>query len=333
MTESLPLVDSFQRIHRNLRIGVTDRCNIRCFYCMPNEQIEFLPHRDLLTFEEIARFVRAVVPLGIQRVRITGGEPLVRRELWKLVEMLAGIEGLHDIALTTNGLLLADQAQSLKDAGLHRLNVSLDTIHEEVFQRIARRQGVQRVLDGIARAQQVGFEHIRLNAVSLKGITEEEVVPLARFARGQGLELRFIEFMPLDAEGNWDANQVLTGRQIREIVESEFGTLHPTPRDNPSQPALDWEYPDGGGIIGFINPVSEPFCSDCDRLRITSEGQLRNCLFSTEEWDAREVLRNGGSETELQSLVRDCIAHKRAGHGIDDPSFVRPVRSMYQIGG
>ncbi|MEE3368154.1 MAG: GTP 3',8-cyclase MoaA [Planctomycetota bacterium] len=329
---SIPLVDSLGRRHNNLRISVTDRCNIRCFYCMP-EQVQFLPRTELLTFEEMVRFVRVATTLGVNKLRVTGGEPLVRAHLSELIRQLAGIPEIDDIALTTNGVLLADQAADLKQAGLQRLNISLDGLREETFQRIARREGLQRVLEGIQVAQQVGFEKIRLNAVAIAGITEEEIVPLGDFARRQQLELRFIEFMPLDADGNWQQDQVLSGATIRSCLEQAFGALIPTTRKDASQPAVDYEFADGGGTIGFINPVTQPFCADCNRLRITAEGKVRNCLFSTTEWDARQVIRTGGGDRELATLLQDCIAAKKPGHGIDSDDFVRPQRAMYEIGG
>ena len=271
---------------------MTDRCNIRCFYCMPNENVQFKPRHEILSFEEIERFVRVVVPMGVTRIRITGGEPLVRADLAELIRLLSRIPGIDDLAMTSNGVLLADHAEALKHAGLRRLNISLDGLSEETFAKIARRQGVERVLEGIAAAKAVGFEKIRLNAVAIRGITEAEVLPLARFARASQLELRFIEFMPLDAERNWNAEQVLAGAAIREVLQSEFGPLLPAERPDPSQPAVDYQFADGIGRIGFINPVSEPFCSTCNRLRLTAEGQVRNCLFSMEEWDARQLLRS-----------------------------------------
>lgn len=327
------LRDTWNRVHTSLRISVTDRCNIRCFYCMPQEVIKFRPRHEILTFEEIVRFVRVVVPLGIRRLRLTGGEPLVRADLSQLVAQLAQVPGVEDIALTTNGILLADQAEGLRRAGLRRLNISLDALSPETFRTIARRDGLEQVLAGIEAAQSVGFERIRLNAVAIAGLTEPEIVPLGHFARQHQLELRFIEYMPLDADQRWDAGQVLTGNLIRQILEAEFGQLTPVERSDPSQPAVDYAFSDGRGRIGFINPVSEPFCGACNRLRITAEGQLRNCLFSTEEWDARALLRNGGTDVELIELVRNCVAAKKPGHGIDSPDFLRPQRAMYQIGG
>jgi cyclic pyranopterin phosphate synthase len=328
-----PLVDSFGRVHTSLRISVTDRCNIRCFYCMPLEDVRFLPREEILSFEEIARFARIVASLGVRKLRLTGGEPLVRAELPKLIASLAAIEDIDDLALTTNGILLADQALALRNAGLRRVNISLDTLSEATFQRISRREGLDRVLAGIEAAQRVGFDSVRLNAVAIRGVTEDEVISLAAYARNRGLELRFIEFMPLDAEGQWDNEQVLSGAKIRTILDSEFGPLVPARRDDPSQPAVDYEFADGSGRIGFINPVTQPFCGDCNRLRLTAEGQIRNCLFSTVEWDARAMLRGGSSDEELVQLVRDCVAAKKPGHGIDSADFLRPKRAMYQIGG
>jgi cyclic pyranopterin phosphate synthase len=329
---SLPIVDTFGRVHTSLRVGVTDRCNIRCFYCMP-EVVKFLPQRDVLSFEEIERMVRILASLGINRVRITGGEPLVRAEIWKLIAMIRGIEGIRDIALTTNGLLLAEQAEQLKSAGLDRLNVSLDTVDPLVFERITRRKGLEKVLSGIATAQQAGFENIRLNAVSIAGISETEIVPLAKFARDQNLELRFIEFMPLDADEAWQTGQVLSGDDVKQLISAEVGSLIPCERSDSSQPAVDFRYSDGIGSIGFINSVTEPFCSACDRMRITAEGKFRNCLFSSVEWDLRAALRSGADGAEIERLIRDCVTAKKLGHGSNDGEFLRPAKAMYQIGG
>ena len=333
MSFSGPLIDRFGRVHSSLRVSVTDRCNIRCFYCMPNENVQFKPRQEILTFEEVERFVRVVVQMGVNRIRITGGEPLVRADLPDLIRLLSRIPGVDDLAMTTNGVLLADHAEALKRAGVRRLNVSLDGMSEETFAKVARRQGVDRVLEGIATAKAVGFEKIRLNAVAIRGITEAEVLPLTRFARASQLELRFIEFMPLDAERNWNSEQVLTGAVIREMLQSEFGQLMPAERPDPSQPAVDYQFADGIGRVGFINPVSEPFCSTCNRLRITAEGQVRNCLFSMEEWDARQLLRSNSSDRDLAELVQTCVGAKKVGHGMDSPDFLRPKRAMYELGG
>lgn len=333
MSERQPLVDGFGRVHTDLRISVTDRCNIRCFYCMPAENVRFRPRHELLTFEEIARFVRVVAERGVNKLRLTGGEPLVRHELHRLVAQLAAIPGIREIALTTNGILLEEQAQALRDAGLKRLNVSLDTLSPEKFVQIARREGFERVLAGLFAAQRVGFERIKVNAVAIRGLTEEEVVPLARFGREHGFEVRFIEVMPLDADDTWKSEQVLRGEEIRAILEREIAPLEPLPVENPSQPATDFRFVDGVGSVGFINPVSQPFCQSCNRLRITAEGQIRNCLFSTEEWDAKALLRGGASDDELAELVRDAVGAKRWAHGINTNEFVKPERAMYQIGG
>lgn len=327
------LVDSLGRVHTNLRISVTDRCNIRCFYCMPDENLQFKPRREILTFEEITRFVRIVARMGVRRLRLTGGEPLVRADLPRLVAMLVAVAEIEEVALTTNAILLADQARALRDAGLRRVNISLDALNEQTFRRITRRDGLDRVLGGIEAARQVGFEKVRLNAVAIRGITEEEILPLGQFARQHGLELRFIEFMPLDADGKWQSAQVLRGEEIRAMLEGAFGPLVPLPRDDPSQPAVDYRFADGIGRIGLINPISQPFCHDCNRLRITAEGQVRNCLFSTAEWDARNLLRGGANDDLIAQLVTACVRAKKTGHGIDSPDFVKPQRAMYQIGG
>jgi cyclic pyranopterin phosphate synthase len=333
MSHREPLIDGFGRVHTNLRVSVTDRCNIRCFYCMPAENVRFKPRRELLNFEEIAHFVRVLAEMGVNKVRLTGGEPLVRHDLSVLVSMLAQVPGVRDIAMTTNGMLLAQQASALRKAGLRRLNISLDSLNPETFFKISRREGLEQVLEGIFAAQKAGFDKIRLNAVAIRGITEQEIVPLGHFAREHGMEMRFIEFMPLDADGAWDAEQVLSGAAIRDVLEREIGPLVPLAVKDPSQPATDYAFADGRGQIGFINPVTQPFCRNCNRLRLTAEGRVRNCLFSTEEWDAREILRGGGSDDNLAALVAASIGAKRAGHGIDSEEFVKPARAMYQIGG
>jgi cyclic pyranopterin phosphate synthase len=333
MSANEPLIDAFGRIHTNLRVSVTDRCNIRCFYCMPAENVQFRPRHELLTFEEIERFVRVTARLGVDKVRLTGGEPLVRHDLHVLVEKLSRIEGIRDIALTTNGILLAEQAGRLRAAGLLRVNVSLDSLDPETFFKISRREGLDRVLAGIFAARDAGFRRIRLNAVAIRGLTEPDIVPLGHFARQHDMEMRFIEFMPLDADGQWDATSVLSGEKIRLMLERAFGELVPYPADDPSQPATDYRFADGMGRIGFINPVTQPFCQRCNRLRLTAEGQIRNCLFSMEEWDARGLLRGGGSDEELAELVRTSVGAKKAGHGINSDEFEKPARAMYQIGG
>ena len=325
------LVDTFGRRHTDLRISVTDRCNLRCTYCMPAEAI-FRPREELLAYEEIARVAAVAAGLGVRTIRLTGGEPLLRRDLAALVALLVAAPGIDEVALTTNGLLLAEQAEALSGAGLRRLNVSLDSLREDVFERIARRRGLDRVLAGLAAARRAGFEEIHINAVSIRDLTEDEVVPLARFCRREGFHLRFIEFMPLDAEEAWDRSRVLSGADVRAILEREIGPLVAETAGDPGQPALDYRWADGGRV-GFINPVTRPFCDRCDRLRLTADGQFRNCLFSTTEWDVKALLRGGGSDEEIAALLRACVAAKKAAHGIDTPEFARPARAMYQIGG
>lgn len=333
-SEDSPIVDSFGRVHTNLRISVTDRCNIRCFYCMPLENVNFRPREELLTFDEIQRFVRVAAKMGINKIRLTGGEPLVRRELWRLVEMLNAVPGINEVAMTTNAILLAKHAQQLRDAGLTRLNISLDALDEKRFRQIARRDGLDDVLHGIEVAKQVGFESIKINTVAISNVNEDQIVPLAKFCRQQDLQLRFIEFMPLDAEANWQNSDVLDGESLREIISNSVCELVPIEAADPHQPAVDFEYVDGQGSVGFINSVSQPFCQSCNRLRITSEGQIQNCLFSSGQWDVRKLLRNGvATDKEVGQLILDCVGAKAAGHGSNNLDFVRPDKAMYQIGG
>lgn len=297
-----------------------------------------MPKKDVLTFEEIHRLVAVTSRMGVDRIRLTGGEPLVRSKLSTLIAMIKSVPGIKDIGLTTNGLLLGDQANELRSAGLDRLNVSLDTIDPTMFERITRRKGLDKVIEGIAAAKQVGFNRIRINAVSIKGLTESEIVPLARFCRDELLELRFIEFMPLDADEAWNLDQVLTGAQVRDIISSEVATLVPAERANKSQPAIDYEYEPVSGNssvarVGFIDSVSQPFCDSCNRMRVTAEGKFRNCLFSSVEWDVRETLRGGTSDEDIENIIRECVMAKKAGHGSDTGRFLRPEKAMYQIGG
>uniref|UniRef100_A0A7C2JZQ0 GTP 3',8-cyclase n=1 Tax=Schlesneria paludicola TaxID=360056 RepID=A0A7C2JZQ0_9PLAN len=328
-----PLIDAFGRVHDNLRISVTDRCNLRCFYCMPEENVQFMPRADLLTFEEIARVARIAATLGITKLRLTGGEPLVRRELHKLIRLLAGIPGIHDIGLTTNGLLLADQAQELCDAGLRRINVSLDALSPEAFRRFTRRDGFENVLEGIRAAQQAGFDPVKINAVSVRGMTEDEIVPFGHFARETGCEVRFIEYMPLDAENHWERGKVLFAHEILERLSREIQPLLPLPDQDPRAPATDYEFADGVGRIGFIASVSQPFCMSCNRIRLTAEGKIRNCLFSLEETDLRGLLRGDGTDAEIADAIRASVAAKKEGHEINTARFIQPLRPMHSIGG
>jgi cyclic pyranopterin phosphate synthase len=325
------LVDSFGRIHNNLRISVTDRCNLRCTYCMP-EEVVFMDKHQLLSFEEIARFVRAAVPLGIDKIRLTGGEPLMRRDLPALVRMLADIPGIKDIGLTTNGVLLAEHAQALFDAGLRRINVSLDTLDPDRFRQLARRDGLEKVLEGIFAAKKAGFRPVKVNAVAIRGITEHEVVPLANFARQHGLELRFIEYMPIGAD-QWERGKVYFAHEIMEQLESTISPLVPAPDYDPRAPAMDFIYTDGGGRIGIIASVSRPFCMSCNRIRLTSDGKLRNCLFALNEVDVKSLLRSGASDEMIQDVIRRNVQEKWEGHEINTARFVKPQRTMHAIGG
>jgi len=333
LSTSGPLIDGFGRVHTDLRISVTDRCNLRCWYCMPAEGVPFRPHEEVLSFEEIHRFVRVAARLGFREVRLTGGEPLVRKQVCRLVEMLASVPGIDDLAMTTNGVLLGQYAQALRDAGLHRLNISLDTLDRVKFERIARRDELPRVLEGIAAAQRVGFRQIKLNALAIRGQTEEDVVPLARFAREHDLQLRFIEFMPLDGDQRWRSGQVLSGEEIVAILAETFGPLEPVADRDSHAPATEYRFPDGGARIGVVNSVSQPFCGRCSRLRLTAEGKVHPCLFSIEAWDARALLRSGASDIELAELIRHAVAAKKEARGSEDGCFPRPERTMHQIGG
>jgi cyclic pyranopterin phosphate synthase len=325
------LLDTFGRAHNNLRISVTDRCNLRCTYCMP-EEVVFMDRAELLTFEEIAHFVGVAAPLGIDKLRLTGGEPLMRRDLAQLVGMLAGIPGIRDVGLTTNGLLLAEQARALYDAGLRRINVSLDTLDPGRFRELTRRDGVERVLEGIAAAREAGFDPIKVNAVSIRGVTEREVVPLARYAREHRLEIRFIEYMPIGAE-TWERDKVYFAHEILERLEREVGPLVPAEDYDPRAPAMDFRYIDGGGRVGIIASVSRPFCMSCNRLRLTSDGKLRNCLFALDEVDVKPLLRGPHDDDRLAELIRANVWAKWEGHEINTARFVKPSRTMHAIGG
>ncbi len=328
------LIDSFGRVHNNLRISVTDRCNIRCFYCMPADNVVFMDRDELLTFEEIVRFVRIAVPLGVNKVRLTGGEPLVRRDLHRLVAGIAEIPGIRDIGLTTNGILLADQARDLYNAGLRRINISLDALNPEKFKQITRREGYEKVLEGIQAAQDVGFNPIKLNAVSVRGITEEEIVPFGHFARETGIEVRFIEYMPLDASKAWERGKVLFAGEIIDRLSSDVRPLVPVDNQPAGAPATEDQFDDGIGRIGFIASVSQPFCMSCNRFRLTADGKLRNCLFSLEEGDVKTLIRDpNSSDADIVRLIRDNIAAKKEGHEINTARFIQPTRPMYSIGG
>jgi len=333
MPPSPPLIDSFGRVHDNLRISVTDRCNIRCFYCMPETDVQFVQRSEILDFEEIERFVEIAVGLGINKLRVTGGEPLVRRDLPVLIRRLAAIPGIRDLALTTNGVLLPELAEALYDAGLRRLNVHLDTLDRERFRQITRRDDLDKVLAGLELAKRVGFSKIKINAVAVKNLVEPDIVPLARFARENGFEVRYIEFMPLDAQNLWDRSKVLLADDMIETLSREISPLRPVPDPDPRAPATAYEYEDGGGAVGFIASVSRPFCLNCNRVRLTADGKLRYCLFAIHEDDVKGLMRSGASDEEIAALIRRNIAGKWIGHEINSSKFVAPPRPMYSIGG
>jgi cyclic pyranopterin phosphate synthase len=327
-----PLVDSWGRSISSVRVSVTDRCNFRCRYCMPAEGLDWVPRDEVLSFEEIARLVGLLAEMGVEEVRLTGGEPLVRRDLPVLVGMLSSIEGVNDLSLTTNGVLLDRLAGPLVEAGLRRINVSLDSLSHVRFAEITRRGALDRVLAGLEEAERYPeLRPIKVNCVAVRGFTEEEVPALAELARRKPYVVRFIEFMPLDADKAWREDEVLTGDEIRALIEERWPLVEIPAK--PSSTARRFRFADGAGEIGFVNPVSEPFCSTCDRIRVTADGQLRTCLFSRKEWDLKTALRDGASDEALAELIRFAVRHKELKHRINEPGFVRASRSMSQIGG
>jgi cyclic pyranopterin phosphate synthase len=328
-----PLVDTFERIHDNLRISVTDRCNIRCFYCMPEDNVDYVEREEILSFEEIERFVRVALSLGVNKVRITGGEPLVRKDLAVLIRKLVALDGIKDLALTTNGVLLARQAEALYDAGLRRLNIHLDTLDAERFRRITRRDDFHKVMEGLETAQQLGFGQIKINAVAVKNLVEPDIVPLVRFGRERGIEVRFIEFMPLDAQGLWSRENVLPASEIIETLSREIAPLIEIPDRDPRAPATEYRFADGIGSVGFIASVTRPFCLNCNRIRLTSDGKLRYCLFAIEETDVKGLLRSGAPDEEIAATILATVRKKWIGHEINTAKFVAPPRPMYAIGG
>jgi cyclic pyranopterin phosphate synthase len=331
--QSAPLIDGFGRVHDNLRLSVTDRCNIRCFYCMPETGVEYVERREILDFEEIERFARIGLRLGLTKLRVTGGEPLVRRDLPVLIRRLAAIPGVRDLALTTNGVLLEALAQPLYDAGLRRLNVHLDTLDRGRFREITRRDDLDKVLAGLEAARGLGYSAIKLNVVAVKNLIEPDIVPLARFGRERGFEVRYIEFMPLDAQNLWDRRKVLLADEIIARLSRAIAPLVPVPDPDPRAPASEYAFADGIGKVGFIASVSRPFCGNCNRLRLTADGKLRYCLFALEEDDVKTLMRSGASDEEITARIRLTVARKWAGHEINSARFVPPPRPMYAIGG
>jgi cyclic pyranopterin phosphate synthase len=327
-----PLRDGHGRLIGDLRVSVTDRCNFRCQYCMPAEGLPWLEREEILTFEEIARLVALLAAMGVHDVRLTGGEPLVRRDFPRLARMLSDVEDVAELSVTTNGFLLERDAEALVRAGINRFNVSIDSLQRDRFYELTRRDALPQVLRGVELLATFPEAHpIKVNAVAIRGFTEEEVIPFAELARRSPYEIRFIEFMPLDADHAWTSDQVLTGAEIRAAIEAVY-PLEPDPRE-PSATARVYRFADGHGKIGFINPVSEPFCADCNRIRLTADGRLRTCLFSLAETDLREPLRGGADDRELERIVRDAVWRKELKHHIGEPGFIQPARTMSAIGG
>ncbi len=328
------LKDSYGRRIKSMRISVTDKCNFRCTYCMPAEGLPWLKKSEILSYEEIVRISRIAVGTGIEQIRLTGGEPLVRRDVPELVRQLKQIEGLHSLSLTTNGILLKQQAKALAEAGLTRINVSLDSLLREKFAQLTRRDQMDQVLEGLEELEKYPSIHpIKINAVAMRGHTEPEVLDFARLARRKAYVVRWIEFMPLDADQAWRKEDILTGGEIKAIIENAYGPLVQITSGDPSETARRYTFSDGIGEVGFINPVSEPFCSTCDRIRVTADGQLRTCLFASEETDLRAVIRSQANDEEIAETLRQAVWKKELKHYIGDTRFKRSKRSMSMIGG
>jgi len=352
MTGAGPLIDSQGRILRDLRVSLTDRCNFRCLYCLPETEAaqnfyrghwarlpnpapilqQWVPRSHLLSFEEIERVIRLAVGLGIQKVRLTGGEPLLRHDVEKLVARVASIPGLTDLAMTTNGSLFPQKGRALRAAGLRRVSFSLDSLARDNFSKITGRDGLAEVLASISLAQELGLHPVKVNAVIIRGLNDHEIEALAGFARERSLNLRFIEFMPLDSARAWLNELVVPGREVLARLQTRFD-LRPAPSDNPSSTARRWTFPDGRGELGIIAPVSEPFCGHCNRVRLTADGKIRTCLFSVTEHDLRSRLRGGASDDEIAGWLKSVVWQKEARHHIGEPDFVPPPRSMSCIGG
>ena len=323
------LVDTYGRVHRDLRISVTDRCNFRCQYCMPEEGMEWTPREDLLTFEEIERLASILVnKFGIESIRLTGGEPTVRANLSKLIEKLSKLD--VDLSLTTNGATLPLVASDLYNAGLDRINISLDTLDRQRFESLTRRDNLDQVLNGIEIAKSVGFDPVKVNMVVMKGVNDDEVLDFVSYGRTNGVIVRFIEFMPLDADETWEKSKVMSQKEILALISSHYD-LEPLSRG--SSPAARWKFTDGPGEIGIIATVSEAFCDSCDRIRLTADGKFRNCLFAIDEYDVRKLLRDNAGDEEIIKLFSHGVKHKWAGHQIGKSVFIRPSKSMSQIGG
>jgi cyclic pyranopterin phosphate synthase len=328
----VPLEDAHGRVISDLRVSVTDRCNFRCRYCMPAEGMPWIAREEILSFEEIERLVRLLVDLGVRDVRLTGGEPLVRREFPALVARLRGVAGIEDLSLTTNGYLLEREAAALVAAGIRRVNVSVDSLQRDRFFQMTRRDALPQVLRGLeAIGSHPSVRPIKVNAVAIRGFSEAEALRFAEFARSSAYQVRFIEFMPLDADAAWTPDQVLKGEELRALIDAAF-PLEEVPRE-PSATARVFRFRDGCGEIGFINPISEPFCAECNRIRLTADGKLRTCLFSLHETDLRGPLRAGAGDRELEETIRAAVWRKELKHRVNEPGFRRPARTMSAIGG
>ena len=325
-----PLVDQFGRTVRKLRISVTDRCNFRCVYCMP-EDVEFMPAEEHLTFDEIERVVRILAPLGVSKLRLTGGEPLLRPNLPELVARLTAVPGIESVGMTTNAFFLARQARALKEAGLQGINISLDTMDRDRFIQIARRDYLEQVLEGIRAAEAAGIAPIKINCVAMRGVNDHEVEAFLRWARERPYIVRFIEFMPLDGDNIWERELVFSAEEILAIAR-RIGDVVPE-RNDPADPARRYRFADGRGTFGIIASVTQPFCGHCDRIRLTADGKIRNCLFALEEHDLRDLLRGGAADAEIEQAIRRAVWDKWAGHLINMPDFVKPARTMHAIGG
>ncbi len=352
MTDAGLLIDSQGRVLRDLRVSVTDRCNFRCLYCLPETEAaqnfyrghwahlpnstpilqQWVPRAHILSFEEIERVIRLAVGLGIQKVRLTGGEPLLRRDVEQLVARVAKIPGIGDLAMTTNGMFFAQKGPALREAGLRRISFSLDSLARDNFRKITGRDGLEEVLAGIDLAQQLGLQPVKVNAVIIRGLNDHEIEGLAEFARERNLSMRFIEFMPLDSARAWLKEMVLPGHELLARLQARFD-LHPVASDNPSATARRWAFGDGRGEVGIIAPVTEPFCGHCNRIRLTADGKIRTCLFSVTEHDLRSLLRGGASDEEIARWLQGVVWQKEPRHHIGEPEFVPPPRSMSCIGG
>jgi cyclic pyranopterin phosphate synthase len=346
------LIDSYGRILRDLRVSITDRCNFRCLYCLPETEAaqnfyrdrwgslpnsapiarHWQPRSKILTFEEIERIVRVAVDLGIQKVRLTGGEPLLRQQVERLVERIAPIPGISDLAMTSNGFFFLQKGKALREAGLQRISFSLDSLDRENFKKITGRDGLEEVLASIVLAQELGLNPVKVNAVVIRDINDHEIEALAEFGQRRNLSMRFIEFMPLDSARAWLKELVVPGHEILRRLQARHQLL-PVQSDNPSETARRWTFADGRGEIGIIAPVSEPFCGHCNRLRLTADGKIRTCLFSVVEHDLRSLLRGGATDEELRDFLQDVVWQKEDRHHIGEPQFVAPERSMSCIGG